>query len=201
MIKIERHTVPNPVCLDVNAEKWTNEFIERRKADNSYWNWHTYDNEKVDHILKEILSNLSKSYCTYCGVWTGKKFHNPSIDHFKPKSKFPELSFSWSNLFYSCGDCQTIKGSKYPKDIITIKPDALDYEFDSWFEFSFKTFEVIPKITLCNEDKIIAQETINWLGLNDGVRPKARKREFENYRKTKDEDLDNWSYPFLLRLA
>jgi len=38
-----------------------------------------------------------------------------AIEHFKPKSRFPLLSLSWNNLFFSCNICnsQNYKGDKW----------------------------------------------------------------------------------------
>lgn len=56
--------------------------------------------QKYKSIL-EIDFNKRCGYTDCNQVWFGGKrsFH---IDHFKPKSKFPELSTKYSNLVYSC---------------------------------------------------------------------------------------------------
>lgn len=50
--------------------------------------------------------------CAYCEIHEAedggsKKFH---VDHYLPKDRFPEKSFDYFNLFYSCADCNTFKG-------------------------------------------------------------------------------------------
>jgi len=54
--------------------------------------------------------------CSYCGVreasWGGQThFH---VDHFKPKSMFPELETMYFNLYYSCDRCNTYKRAFWP---------------------------------------------------------------------------------------
>ena len=54
--------------------------------------------------------------CAYCVVTEAelggsKSFH---IDHYCPKSKFPNKSAIYANLFYTCRDCNTYKGNYWP---------------------------------------------------------------------------------------
>ena len=56
--------------------------------------------------------------CGYCGVHhvyfgSGSGFH---IDHFAPKSKFPELETEYTNLIYSCPICNIAKSNDWPSD-------------------------------------------------------------------------------------
>lgn len=37
------------------------------------------------------------------------------IDHYRPKSKFSHLLNTYSNLFYSCPECNQAKGEYWPK--------------------------------------------------------------------------------------
>ena len=37
-----------------------------------------------------------------------------SVDHFRPKSLFPNLRVEYTNLYYCCGECNTYKGNKWP---------------------------------------------------------------------------------------
>lgn len=53
--------------------------------------------------------------CGYCGIHhlyfgSGSGFH---IDHFAPKSKFPDLEVTYSNLIYSCSICNIAKSNDW----------------------------------------------------------------------------------------
>jgi len=68
--------------------------------------YRTYNGPELNPYqkYKSILANDFNKKCGYtdCNqLWFGgsNSFH---IDHFKPKSKFPELSTKYSNLVYSC---------------------------------------------------------------------------------------------------
>jgi len=39
-----------------------------------------------------------------------------TIDHFRPKSLFPRLVASYSNLHYCCNECNTYKADRWPSD-------------------------------------------------------------------------------------
>ena len=198
MNKIDRTKVGKPKCLEEKAESWTNKLIEKRKENPKYWNWHEYKNEKVEHILTIVLSELTNKHCSYCDIRPLVKGGiKPSIDHFKPKSLFPELAFEWSNLFLSCYQCQEYKGSKYP-ETEPLKPDNLNYEFDYWFEINWETNEIKPNPLRSLEEQKRANITINWLGLNKDDRPVIRGEELEKYN---GENLEDYSYRFFLERA
>lgn len=36
------------------------------------------------------------------------------VDHYRPKRRFPELEFSYDNLFYCCNACNARKGDYWP---------------------------------------------------------------------------------------
>ena len=56
--------------------------------------------------------------CGYCrtherefgSVW------NMTIDHFRPRSRFPRLAADYANLHYCCNECNTYKGDLWPTD-------------------------------------------------------------------------------------
>ncbi len=200
MNKLNRKVFVKPECLKKKAKLWTDEFIDKRKTNLKYWNWHVYKNVKVDAILANILSELSNFHCSYCSIFPLKQsVGGRSIDHFKPKSKFEDLAFEWTNLFIACPDCQKIKGGNFP-NIEPLKPDSCRYHFDYWFEidWTINKNHIIPNKDRNPQEQLIAQETINWLGLNDGDRPDARFDELMKFKSSDLVDVNNWSYPFFL---
>jgi hypothetical protein len=38
-----------------------------------------------------------------------------SVEHYKPKGRFPKNACDYSNLFYSCSQCNSFKGEFWPK--------------------------------------------------------------------------------------
>ena len=67
---------------------------------------------------KDDLKKDFHGCCGYCGspdfIWGGKSGFQ--IDHFAPKSKFPDLIEIYKNLIYACPICNRGKSNKWPSD-------------------------------------------------------------------------------------
>lgn len=68
------------------------------------------------HAYKKFLVRDFDNRCGYCDgsdVWHGgyKNFH---IDHFAPKTKFPDLKCTYTNLIYACPSCNSAKSDTWP---------------------------------------------------------------------------------------
>lgn len=48
-------------------------------------------------------------YCMYCSAGEGSQ-----VEHFRPKSLFPERGFLWNNFLWVCGKCNVEKGNRFP---------------------------------------------------------------------------------------
>ena len=78
--------------------------------------------------------------CAYCGVFESENgsASNFEIDHYAPKKKFPQLSSNYSNLFYSCGICNRLKGDYWPAEVdvqqgaVILNP--VDFDLDDHFD-------------------------------------------------------------------
>ncbi len=200
MNKINRNKVEKPDCLKEKLVEWTEHYIKKRKVNKNYWYWQKYNSKKVEHILTPILSELTNFHCSYCGIFPLKQdVGGRSIDHFKPKSKYPNLAFEWTNLFIACPVCQNIKGSKFPEDIEPLKFDNCHYDFDYWFEIDWTIDKnhIIPNKDRSKQEQEKAKETIDWLGLNNGDKPESRFIELQKFNGS-NIDINQWSYPFFL---
>lgn len=169
MIKITRTDKPN--VLVQNAENWTVEYLEAKSI---YENSRTLENKKaLQRIEKrynhdEIKSSLKVMFNKKCAFCESHITHIDygQIEHFKPKSKYPDLCFEWNNFLLSCTVCNGIsnKGNKFPLEdeggpfvnpIEEIPDDFFKFEFDE----VTKQFFVFPK----NKRALI---TIKELGIN-----------------------------------
>lgn len=92
---------------------------------------------------------------------------SPTLDHFKPKSRFPALTYVWKNWIFSCKECNEIKSDQWP-DGGFVDPCADDVmeRPEEYFDFDCEYMELIPKSGLDNERKRRAQQTIASLDLN-----------------------------------
>lgn len=68
------------------------------------------------------LKRCFKGLCGYCerrchrpprGEKPSLPEHN-TVDHFKPYSRFPDLTYSWENLVYACLRCNKVKNDQFP---------------------------------------------------------------------------------------
>jgi uncharacterized protein (TIGR02646 family) len=149
--------------------------------------------------VPEAGDQVSGVRCAYCEAVIHDGGH---IEHFRRKNPvlgFPELTFSWENLFLSCDDkghCGHFKDRKgapvYNPDLL-IKPDELD---PKGFLYFHSSGEVRPRAGLPQEEERRAEVTIRIFGLNEGALPYARARAVNAYRQRKEEEFEelaSWS--------
>lgn len=67
---------------------------------------------------KEKLAEDFFHRCAYCNDMDiyGGGFRAYQVEHFAPKSKFPELEFNYDNLLYACPWCNRAKWNTWPSD-------------------------------------------------------------------------------------
>jgi hypothetical protein len=64
---------------------------------------------------KAILRAEFGFQCVYCRLPDGVKGQDSfGVDHYRPRSLFPELRTTYSNLFYACNACNRRKGDYWP---------------------------------------------------------------------------------------
>ena len=82
---------------------------------------------------KDALINASHSKCMYCESKITHVYFG-DIEHIKPKIKYPNLKFEWSNLGFVCAKCNNAKSDQYNETTPYINP----YEEDpNNFVFAF----------------------------------------------------------------
>lgn len=64
--------------------------------------------------LKSVLATLqeimgARERCMYC-----VDSHGSDIEHFRPKTPYPQHAFQWPNLLLCCTECGRFKGSQFP---------------------------------------------------------------------------------------
>lgn len=71
--------------------------------------------------IKEFLRRETSDKCAYCESKVPHIDHG-DVEHILPKSIFPDLRFSYENLTYACGICNTKKGSFYDAGVPLLNP-------------------------------------------------------------------------------
>jgi uncharacterized protein (TIGR02646 family) len=112
--------------------------------------------------------------CMYCEDSRGT-----DIEHFWPKSVYPERTFEWPNMLLSCAGCQRAKGDRFPLDDDG-DPQLIDPTAEEPWDFLYYVAEtgvVTPRY-----DPATGQEfpkgrcTISLLPLNHEAITEGRKR-------------------------
>ena len=63
--------------------------------------WKSFSNTTLKKKTIGQLKKMFKGCCAYCeGLYEGTSY--PQIEHFKPKSLFPELMFDYNNMNIAC---------------------------------------------------------------------------------------------------
>lgn len=69
--------------------------------------------KRTGYNTKEIVEALHKIFHGKCYLCEKDKLQDPEIEHFIPHGATDELKYEWTNLFYSCGRCNSIKSSTH----------------------------------------------------------------------------------------
>ena len=106
----------------------------------------------------------------------------PELDHFKPRSKFPALTYVWGNWVLSCKECNTIKAAEWA-DGGFVDPCAEDVmeQPEEYFDFDYDEYvmDLTPKSGLGYERKRRAEQTIKCLDLNGMCESRVSSEESE----------------------
>lgn len=155
MIQVKR--TAKPKVLEDNAKKWTTDYLaakkeyEADKTNSAKKNNFKKAESKYNHeSVKLALRNMFSEKCAYC---ESKITHIAygEIEHFKPKSKYPELCFEWKNMNFSCEICngKAHKGDKFPLEnengpIINPVDENPDIHFKFYYDSGVDRALLIP---------------------------------------------------------
>lgn len=107
MVKVKKSpTIPATLNSDRTAKRRdeliaNGAYIEDTKYNNRY---------KMDDI-KESLLKMNHKKCVYCERRINDEYF--PIEHYRPKSLYYWLAYSWDNLLLSCTKCNTKKSNKF----------------------------------------------------------------------------------------
>lgn len=126
MMKIVK--TPAPDFLRKNYKKWGKRYKAKRNnpAKSNAFTWAIHKGTKANILLLPFLRIETNHHCSFCDGFpletTGE-----TIEHFRPKSVFPLISYVWANLFHCCKYCNESKGENPGRNLL--KPDKLSYSF------------------------------------------------------------------------
>ena len=91
-------------------------FLASIAAVRSQWSELSFEERRnIRDALREDFSGCC-AYCEkHCSGRPGVSEHGETIDHFRPRSKFPDEWLRWPNLMYACVRCNDSKGNSWPE--------------------------------------------------------------------------------------
>lgn len=149
MIQLLRPSKPQKLA-DNEAE-----LTERFKKNNKDAVWNR-------SYIRSALLEMSNAKCCYCECKVGAGEREMHVDHFKPKSIYPDLVVKWENLLPSCPHCNKEKSSHDTGAEPIVNPSEDDpREFFYLKDYRYYCFD--------NADSSIARRTLGVLSLNDST--------------------------------
>ena len=121
--------------------------------------------------FRSILGGRTNNICWYrerqCVTGPEVGGQTPTVGHFRPLSRFPELAYIWANWNFSCRRCNASKGNQWP-ELGYINPCADDVAEhpQQYLDYDELTGDIIPKSNIPAPAQRRAWDTIDDLGLN-----------------------------------
>lgn len=142
---------------------------------------------------KDQVANECHRRCVYCAIleqdWGGiRNFH---IDHFKPKSIFPDLKEDILNLFYACSVCNVFKGSDWKGDSLD---DLSNESYANPMEFDYNELFNVSSDGILASEFVTSKYMIERLFLNRPQlilwrRRRVLREKFNSLRKDFNENV------------
>ena len=153
MHRVDRGPEPAGLAAVREAEtpKWVKYYAGGRKKPKGKWTQ-----------FQPELAERFHGNCGYCEAGC-----RGEVDHFRPKSGFPERVYNWNNWVLACHDCNWLKGSQWPRDGY-VDPCARRKSDrpEEYFTYDTVTCQIVPRRGLTALRKRRAQTMIDDLGLN-----------------------------------
>ncbi|EHB50138.1 MULTISPECIES: HNH endonuclease [Paenibacillus] len=146
MIKVERTKCPSELTEDIK-QALTQEYKTSKK---NVWN--------VDYI-KNALLEMSNNKCIFCECKLGEESKYIEVEHFYPKSLYPDEVIEWTNLLPICKRCNVKKLDHDTKKEPIINPTVNDP----------KNHLRMINYRFVGKDQI-GKDTVSILALNDSKR-------------------------------
>jgi 5-methylcytosine-specific restriction endonuclease McrA len=124
---------PMPKALQKNSAKWLDKLKQQQLELQALRNDPNATDAQIGRVKKNIenaqtkyghphvkdeLVKMFHGKCAYCESKITVVTYG-AIEHFRPKSNYPDLTFEWNNLLLSCDVCNDVshKATNFPLDI------------------------------------------------------------------------------------
>lgn len=108
MRKVTKDLSKIPISLN---SKQTNKRRDEIIKSGKYISEDIYNSRYKQNDIKETLEKIYYKKCAYCEQKIGDNFYH--IEHFRPKSEYYWLAYSWDNLLICCDKCNVYKSDNF----------------------------------------------------------------------------------------
>ena len=147
--------MPEPPDFDLRVRQPGNAFLEKHPNPSgkdlkkrNYWN-----------RCSNQLYRAYRGICAYTGLWFSIGTTEVSVDHYYPKSIYPEKAYEWDNYRLTTQKMNNYKREKIVLDPFTIQNGDIVLDFPSCL--------VKPRKNMTPAEKSKVKSTIQILHLND----------------------------------
>lgn len=158
MIKVSKNLSDVPQSLDhTSGTVGCNTYKKRSELINngSYSDTDSYNSRYKYSDTKDKLKRIYESKCAFCENKV-EQFH---VEHYRPKSIYYWLAFSWDNLLLACPTCNQFKGEDF-----RIEGTIATYTkvfLNNYNNYSFN-YDIIEKPLLLNPELTISNGTFSF---------------------------------------
>ena len=148
---------PEPAGLPVIRARYTPGWVDYRNGFRA--------NPPSDARWRDFRNELQAAFGGLCGYC--EELCRGETDHFRPKNRFPEQVYAWSNWIWACHACNHAKGDKWP-GAGYLNPCARSRPArpENFLDFDPSGGLIQPKDGLSPARRRKAQQTIDDLRLN-----------------------------------
>lgn len=159
MIKLERGAKPE--VLHTSQEAWQQALDQAISTHGTYSNIPKKEKDSLishyrDDLIKQHLFESSMQKCAFCECKPAEG-GNIEVEHFRPKSIYPKLTFEWDNFLPSCRKCNLSKSNHDTEASPIVNP----YDIDPELLFHYEDI----RIKAINENEL-GKNTIRVCSLN-----------------------------------
>jgi uncharacterized protein (TIGR02646 family) len=181
-----------PKILQEHGDKWNKQWKDLKTQNpKAQFQWYKHESRSVRDWIINDLAEMTNGHCAFCDRFTVEP---ESVEHFRPKSspRFLHLAYSWENLFFCCGGCQTYKLERWDDGLLD--PTDSEYRFERFFRFDFQTGQLSANPYASAEDQQRARITIEIYGLDSTQRRRWRVSELRRSRRSQGLSIDEFAY-------
>jgi len=126
MVKYSRGYTP--LCLVDKALEAHNENCKNKEYKDSSSRYKCkFTKLGIDYYpIRDALKKIYRNKCAYCETHFNRSYIK--IEHYRPKSVYYALAYSWSNLLPICDICNTTKSNNFEVDGISVVNDVRSLE-------------------------------------------------------------------------